>query len=81
MNNNLSRIKEKIYKGDLVVGTAISLSDIRIPEVLSVCGFDFFWIDGEHSAINKKELDSLVMVTSWVEMLVFNQMLLLVSLR
>ena len=61
MSSNLSRIKEKIKKGELVVGTLVASSDPVISEMLCTCGFDFIWIDSEHGPIDKKEIDLHIM--------------------
>lgn len=61
MNNNLARIREKISKKELVVGTLVTSSDPVISEALCSCGFDFIWIDGEHQPLDKKDIDLHVM--------------------
>ena len=61
MSSNLSRIKEKIKKGEFVVGTLTASSDPVISEMLSFCGFDFIWIDSEHGPIDKKDIDLHIM--------------------
>jgi len=61
MNSALARIKEKIHRNELVVGTAVSLNDPVITEILGSCGFDFLWIEGEHSKLDRGDIDLHIM--------------------
>ena len=61
MNSNLSRVKEKISKGELVIGAGVSLGDPVVSEILCGCGFDFIWIDYEHGALDRKLIDLHIM--------------------
>jgi 2-dehydro-3-deoxyglucarate aldolase/4-hydroxy-2-oxoheptanedioate aldolase len=61
MNSNLSKIKEKISKNELVIGTCVSLSDPVISEILCKLSFDFIWIEAEHSTLDKREIDLHIM--------------------
>lgn len=63
MDSNALKIKEKILKGELVIGTHIILSGPEICEIICYCGFDFIWIDGEHGPLDKKDINLLVMTT------------------
>ena len=61
MISNLSRIKDKISKGELVIGVGVSLGDPVVSEILCHCGFDFVWIDYEHGALDRKLIDLHIM--------------------
>ena len=61
MNSNLDRIKNKISKGEIVIGTMVSLNDPIISEILCNCGFDFIWLDSEHTSISKETIDLHIM--------------------
>lgn len=54
--NELKRIKEKLKANETVFGTSISLTDSCVTEQMGLLGFDFVWIDMEHTAIGKKEV-------------------------
>lgn len=54
--NKAKEIRKKLESGQLVIGTHISLSDSSITEMLGLVGFDFIWIDGEHSALDKLDI-------------------------
>ena len=61
MNNNLERIKEKFDKGEIALGTTVSLTDPEISEILGSCGFDFIWIDSEHGPLDKNIVNMHIM--------------------
>ena len=61
MDNNLSRVKDKILKEDLVIGTHIATSDPVASEIVCTAGFDFVWIDGEHGAMDRKDINLHIM--------------------
>ncbi len=50
--NNLEHFKRKITAGEICVGTVISLSDPTVSELSADAGFDFTWIDLEHSSLS-----------------------------
>ena len=54
---HLDRVTDKISRGDLVLGTVVMLADPTISEILTTCGYDFLWIDMEHTALGKPEVD------------------------
>lgn len=47
--NNLERFRAKIAAGKTCIGTVISLSDPAVSELAGEAGFDFTWIDMEHT--------------------------------
>jgi 2-dehydro-3-deoxyglucarate aldolase/4-hydroxy-2-oxoheptanedioate aldolase len=51
--STLAEIRGKIASGELVVGTHVSLLDSAVSELLACVGFDFLWIDTEHSAMDR----------------------------
>jgi len=54
--NAIQRIREKIARGEVVLGTHVSLTDPAITELLGLVGFDALWIDTEHTAIDRGTL-------------------------
>lgn len=52
----LHEIRRKIAARELVVGSHVSLLDSSVSELLACVGFDFLWIDTEHSAIDRGAL-------------------------
>ena len=61
MDNHLVRIREKITRKELVIGTHIATSDPVASEIVCTAGFDFVWIDGEHGAIDRKDINLHIM--------------------
>jgi 2-keto-3-deoxy-L-rhamnonate aldolase RhmA len=43
--------KTRLTRGDLLVGTLVTLASPDVADVLSRVGFDYLWIDMEHSGI------------------------------
>jgi len=61
----LDRIRQKLDRREPVWGAAVSMLDPAVSEMLGFAGFDFLWIDMEHSAITKdRVLDHLVAASS-----------------
>jgi len=48
-------LKEKIKKGEKLCGTLVSLTDPSLCELLGNIGFDYIWIDMEHTCISCKD--------------------------
>ncbi|HBF4489278.1 TPA: 2,4-dihydroxyhept-2-ene-1,7-dioic acid aldolase [Clostridioides difficile] len=49
-------IKEKLNEGKVLCGVAVSLSDSVVSELIGISGYDFIWIEGEHSALDRKDI-------------------------
>ena len=56
------RLKEKLYKKDLTVGSWITLAHPAIAEIMSKAGFDWLAVDLEHSVITIREAEELIRV-------------------
>ena len=54
--NELNRIKLKLKAGEPVIGTCVNLGDSCITELLGSIGYDFIWIDMEHTGNDKKDV-------------------------
>lgn len=48
----MQSLKNKLKSGKLLIGTHINLNDLVISEIMGSLGFDFLWIDTEHTAID-----------------------------
>jgi len=53
-------LKERISAGDTLIGTLITLKSADVVDVLSRLGFDYLWIDGEHSVLDMAAVQSMV---------------------
>lgn len=49
--NNLEQLEAKIHRGQLCLGSIVTLSDPLISELVGEAGYDFGWIDMEHTAL------------------------------
>ncbi|MCL2834863.1 MAG: aldolase/citrate lyase family protein [Treponema sp.] len=49
-----SELLRRMKKGELIIGTHVNLSDISVSEQMGALGFEFVWIDGEHSPLDKQ---------------------------
>lgn len=61
MDSNLSRLRDKVLRKELVIGTHVATSDPVVSEILCTAGFDFVWIDAEHGAMDRKDINLHVM--------------------
>jgi 2-keto-3-deoxy-L-rhamnonate aldolase RhmA len=51
LDNHINRFKQKIKDGQACVGVSLSFTDPAISELFAEIGYDFTWIDMEHSPI------------------------------
>ena len=60
---NLDKIKAKVNNKKTIIGTSVTFSDPSIVELLADIGFDFIWIDTEHSGNDRREVLLNIMAT------------------
>ena len=53
-------LKEKIANGEKTVGTHLNLNDIAVGRIAGLAGYDFVWIDMEHSYLSYEYLLNLI---------------------
>lgn len=53
-------IKEKILKREKIIGTHINFSDPSVGKIAGLCGYDFIWVDMEHSYLSFESLLSQI---------------------
>jgi 2-dehydro-3-deoxyglucarate aldolase/4-hydroxy-2-oxoheptanedioate aldolase len=51
-----TRVKDKIDRKEMVIGTHVSFTNSCFTELLGDVGFDFIWIDAEHGAMDKQDI-------------------------
>ncbi len=54
--SKVEQIKQKISRGELVLGSHIGFSCTSFTEIYGDVGYDFVWIDAEHSALDKRDI-------------------------
>jgi len=58
------KFKDKMNAGEPLYGLIVTLGLPSICEMLSSCGFDWLWIDMEHSPLSLKEVQEMAQATS-----------------
>jgi 2-dehydro-3-deoxyglucarate aldolase len=54
------QFKQRLTNGELLLGTLVSLSCPAVAEILARVGFDWLFIDAEHSALEAQEIQLLL---------------------
>ncbi len=54
--------KKRLAQGDLQVGTLVTLSSMEVTEILCLAGFDWLFVDLEHSALGVQEAQAMLQV-------------------
>lgn len=52
MNSRVNNIKKRLSKGELAFGAFVQTASPEIVEIVGNAGYDFVWIDCEHSPLN-----------------------------
>ncbi len=55
---NACKITDKVAAGKLALGSHVGFDSPFFTEMIAGCGFDFIWIDGEHCAIDRKDIQT-----------------------
>jgi 2-dehydro-3-deoxyglucarate aldolase/4-hydroxy-2-oxoheptanedioate aldolase len=53
----MNKLMEKLARGEKALGFHIQSRDIQMTEVIASLGFDYLWIDMEHSALQSTEVE------------------------
>src|SRR5689334_18864916 len=73
MNTNHweSPVKVKLRAGQPVVAATVSVSSVDVAAHLATLGFDFLWVEMEHSPITLETLRNMVLATRGLPALTF----------
>jgi 2-keto-3-deoxy-L-rhamnonate aldolase RhmA len=63
MNNWTSPVKQKFREGRPVVGVTVMVPSVEVAARLASTGFDFLWVEMEHSPITLETLRNIVLAT------------------
>ena len=55
---HLERLVKKMEEGKIVCGVCVSLNDPAVSELVGMAGYDFVWIEGEHGAMGRTEMQT-----------------------
>ena len=58
----MGKLKDKLRKKQLSIGSWMSLGDTSIAEIMAKAGFDWLVIDMEHSAISTEQCQELIRI-------------------
>lgn len=56
-----NRVKEKLNAGEVVTGVVLQEASLSLVEILGLLGFDFIFIDCEHSPMNTESVLHLIL--------------------
>lgn len=56
VQNKAQKLRQKLIKGEVLVGAHVFFDDGAITETFGYMGFDYVWIDGEHCAFDKQSI-------------------------
>ena len=59
-NANFNTVKAKLARGEQVVGGTVSSSDLNIYCAMAGAGFDFLWIEMQHSPLTYQEVATMI---------------------
>ena len=62
--NRLSRVREKLTRGELCFGTHISTTDADFYEMCGLLGYDYIWIDNEHAGMTQPMIKNAIIATN-----------------
>ena len=57
------QLRKRLQQGELVLGTILSLNSPAVAEILSQIGFDWIFIDAEHSTLDSHHLQAIFQAT------------------
>ncbi len=58
--NTTNELRDAVARGQGVLGSILRSPDIRVAEITGLTGFDFGWIDMEHSVLSLREAETLI---------------------
>ena len=61
MGCSMNTLKAKLNAGEKLIGTHVSLIDPSVCEILGMIGFDYIWIDMEHTCIDFQTLNECLL--------------------
>ena len=62
-------LKERLKKGENVIGTFIKSTDVTTVEVIGLCGYDFVIVDNEHTVMGKETMANILRIADAADMI------------
>lgn len=67
----IERLEQKLARGETLIGTHSALPEPLIPEMLGMAGFDILWVDAEHSPLDRRDLNLMILSANLTDIAVF----------
>lgn len=61
MQNGAERLAQKMKKGGFAVGFAVTLAEPALSEMAGCAGYDFVFVDAEHSPLDRRDVFQHIM--------------------
>ena len=61
MQNGAERLAQKMEKGGFAVGFAVTLAEPALSEMAGCAGYDFVFVDAEHSPLDRRDVFQHIM--------------------
>jgi len=58
------KLEQKLKDGQVLIGTHAHIAESVITHIIALQGFDILWIDTEHSAIDRRDLNHMLMAVA-----------------
>ena len=55
-----NNVKKRLARGEQLVGPLVSLASPDVAEILSLVGFDYLWMESEHSPMNFAQIQMMI---------------------
>jgi 2-keto-3-deoxy-L-rhamnonate aldolase RhmA len=66
-------VKKALKEGKVVVGATVTVGNVDVAATLAGAGFDFLWIEMEHSPVTLESLRSMIMATKGLKAVPFTR--------
>ncbi len=69
--NNVERIRGRLERGEVSIGAGVSFSDPAVSELYGEAGYDFSWVDMEHSPLDPSVVQGHLLASRGTDMAPF----------
>lgn len=59
--NNIERIRDRLTNGEVSIGAGVTFADPAVSELYAEAGYDFSWIDTEHTSLGLSDVQAHLM--------------------
>ena len=67
----VEKLEQKLKDGQVLIGTHAHIAESVVTHIIAMQGYDILWIDTEHSAIDRKDLNHMLMAVAPTETAAF----------